>query len=134
MSYQSVGQLVGERGVAMVPAATNELLRVVHDAIAIDLPEGAATLTGQVQAFLAGNQQLTTAGQAFSRVDYDPSSTVGRQLIRICGTEVARTAFEDAHGVRLALLNCCIVLVSHQPLPLSWLVLAQIDSQKTPDC
>lgn len=134
MSYQSVGQLVAERQIPLNPDATGDLLNAVHDAIERDLPEGAAVLAAQIAAFQAGEGQLTRGGQSYHRVDYDPGSPLGRQLSRICGTEVARTSFERRHGVQLALLNCCVVLVSDEPLPLSWLTLAQIDSQLTPDC
>ncbi|MBL8159727.1 hypothetical protein JNJ66_04680 [Candidatus Saccharibacteria bacterium] len=134
MSYSSVAAIVAERGLALTADNETALTEAVHDAIVADLPDGAAALIAQIDAFLAGEAAVTAGGQSYLEADHDPKSELGKQLMRICGTDVAREAFQRQYGVVINFLNCCIVLVSRQGLPPSWLAIRQVGSQATPDC
>ena len=45
-------------------------------------------------------------------VSEDPNSPLGKQIIRLLGTDVARGILERHHGVAFGLFNCCSRVVA----------------------
>jgi len=64
-----------------------------------DLPLGMAAIESDVR-------EVKRTG-ARKLVLEDPNSPLGKQIIRLLGTDVARGILERHHGVAFGLFNCC---------------------------
>src|SRR5258708_5623297 len=95
-----------------------------------DLPLGMAVVTADAQEVkLTGKRKLTPE---------DPNSPLGKQLIRLLGTDIARGILEKRLGVAFALYNCCgrVVAVDKTALQLSMAeqIMLQNGTLATADC
>jgi hypothetical protein len=82
-------------------------------AFRIDLPLGMAAIERDVAEVKSnGGRKL---------VPEDPNSPLGKQIIRLLGTDVARGILERHHGVAFGLYNCCgrVVAPSHDTLQMT---------------
>ena len=78
-----------------------------------DLPLGMAAIERDVREVKqSGVRKL---------VPEDPNSPLGKQIIRLLGTDVARGILERHHGVAFGLYNCCsrVVAASRDSLAMS---------------
>jgi len=64
-----------------------------------DLPLGMAAIESDVQEVKQSGARML--------VSEDPSSPLGRQIIRLLGTDIARNILARHYGVAFALYNCC---------------------------
>jgi len=79
-------------------------------AFSTDLPLGMAAIEQDVaEVKRSGVRKL---------VPEDPNSPLGKQIIRLLGTDVARSILERHYGVAFGLYNCCgrVVALNHDAL------------------
>ena len=104
MSYPSIAAVLKERHVDLDTANNGELEGVLREAFRRNLPNGMSYLET-----LAA--QIKQTGQRLLQPE-DPNSLVGKQLIRLLGTDVARGIVERELGVAFGLYNCCGVVAA----------------------
>ncbi len=121
MSYPSVTATLERQGTT-VDAATNEQLETaLLQAFATDLPLGMGFLSTLAQDVRSQNtRQLHIE---------DPSSPLGKQLIRLVGSDVARNLLQRYLNVGLGLYNCCCVVAAPSPNQLDMTAAEQIKLQ-----
>jgi len=104
MSYPSITAVLKERHVDLDTASYTELEGVLLEAFRRNLPIGISYLQ-QVAA------RVKQAGRRVLEPE-DPNSSLGKQLIRLLGTDVARGIVEREFGVAFGLYNCCGVVAA----------------------
>ncbi len=104
MSYPSVVAVLTERRVNLDTANDAELENVLKEAFVRDLSIGMSYLKRVANT-------VKRTGRRFLEAE-DPNSAVGKQLIRLLGTDIARGIVERDLGVAFGLYNCCGVVVA----------------------
>ena len=107
MSYPSV------KNVNPDTLTERERESVLFAAFREDLPLGMAVIESDVREVKQnGIRKL---------VPEDPNSPLGKQIIRLLGTDVARGILERHYEVAFGLYNCCsrVVAVNHESLAMS---------------
>jgi hypothetical protein len=82
-------------------------------AFRVDLPLGTAAIEADVcEVKQTGVRKL---------IPEDPNSPLGKQIIRLLGTDVARGILERHHGVAFGLYNCCgrVVAINAEALAMT---------------
>lgn len=104
MSYPSITAVLEERHVDLESANNVQLEAVLLEAFRRNLPEGMSYL----------RQVATRVKRSGARLlqPEDPNSTVGKQLIRLLGTDVARDIVQREFGIAFGLYNCCGVVAA----------------------
>lgn len=83
-----------------------------------DLPLGMQELEKDAEEVKkTGERKLTS---------YDPNSPLGKQLIRLLGTDIARGIIEKRMGIALGMYNCCGKVVAPQRAALHMTMREQI--------
>ena len=101
MSYPSI------KNVDPNTLTEQEREKALFAAFHADLPLGMAAIELDVTEVKSnGNRKL---------VPEDPNSPLGKQIIRLLGTDVARGILERHHGVAFGLYNCCGRVVAPEP-------------------
>lgn len=103
MSYPSIVAVARERGLDLTTASEAECGKALLEAFERDLPLGMACLRSLAET-------VNRTDEVLLRTE-DPSSPLGKQLIRLVGTDVARELVEERFGVALGFYNCCSVKV-----------------------
>lgn len=67
-------------------------------------------------------------------VDFAPDSAIGKQIMRLLGTDAARPLMEKRAGVRFGFANCCKVLASADERDVRFTPEEQIGWQSQIDC
>jgi hypothetical protein len=100
MSFPTVQSHLEGQGVTDVSDATDEQLHAaLIRAFDEDLPAGMAYLREQAQECLA-------LGDRVLRIE-DPNSPLGKQIARLCGSDIGRKHVEQEFGVAIGFYNCC---------------------------
>lgn len=115
MSYPSVA---GINARDMVPQEQEDTLWCAFNT---DLPLGIAFLTNQAE-------KVKTTGER-DLISEDPNSPLGKQIIRLVGTDIARGIVERRLGVAFGLYNCCISVCAPDESELNMTMLEQIEFQ-----
>jgi hypothetical protein len=107
MSYPSVKQVLEKSGFTVESANADELRAALWETFALDLAEGINHLT-------AVAKRVKETGERVLNIQ-DPNSPLGKQLIRLVGTDIARSICQQQLGVAFGIYNCCgIVAASNQ--------------------
>ena len=106
MSYPSITAVLEERHVDLDTATNTELEGALLEAFRRDLPDGMSYLTTMAA-------RVKQTGQRLLQPE-DPNSPLGKQLIRLLGTDVARGIVERELdiGFAVGLYNCCGVVMA----------------------
>ena len=104
MSYPSITAVLEERHVDLDTATHAELEGVLLEAFQRNLPDGMSYLK-TVAA------RVKQTGQRLLQPE-DPNSPLGKQLIRLLGTDVARGIVESEFDIAFGLYNCCGVVAA----------------------
>lgn len=105
MSYPSIVSRLQLAGVLdLEEASENQLKTALLGALQTDLKLGMDYLRG-----LAAD--VKAAGKRVLKIE-DPNSALGKQLIRLLGTDIARPICEDYFGVAFGFYNCCSVVAA----------------------
>jgi len=113
MSYPSIAAVLEERHVDLDTAPHAELEGVLLEAFRRNLPNGMSYLKTAAAWVKETGQRLLGPE--------DPNSPLGKQLIRLLGTDIARGIVEREFGVAFGLYNCCGVVAAptHEALAMS---------------
>jgi hypothetical protein len=122
MSYPSIAEIIDERKINLARANDQILTNALWEAFRRDLPDGGRYLNNLVQDL------ATTAEKRILRIE-DPNSTVGKQLIRLLGTDIARGICEHKLGAQFGLYNCCGVVAAYRHNDLGLSLREQIELQ-----
>lgn len=118
MSYPSIKQVLVN--VKLEDSSQEELNEMLFSAFQKDLPEGVSYLLDLAEEVKSGKRMLKIE---------DPNSKLGKQLIRLIGTDVARGIMEQRTGIALGLYNCCGVVGAKSKEQLDMTPLEQIQLQ-----
>lgn len=116
-------------------AKISELVFMSHPDPLRCLQESLTTFgnTKNVHSLGSAVLQCEKRGQGL-KVDFDPESVIGRQLLRICGTDAARPLVTKRLGIELGFANCCTTLVSLDPKDVKFTTEEQIHWQISANC
>ena len=104
MSYPSIAAILDSQKVNAEEASQEEMESCLYQAFEVDLNLGLAHLAALASRSLAASERILDI--------QNPNSDLGRQLIRLVGTNIARSICEKRLGVGLGLYNCCSVVVA----------------------
>ncbi len=105
MSFPSIQECLEAEGVTdLEEASPDQLHRAYIAAFDKDLPLGMVWLRQKASHISGGDHR-----HLFTE---DPSSPLGRQLIRLCGADIARKHVSRELGVAIGFYNCCNVVVA----------------------
>jgi hypothetical protein len=104
MSYPSISEIMTARGLSLETASDRELRDALWEAFNVNLKEGVQYLTS-----LAA--EVKESGKKVVRPE-DPDSPLGKKIIRLLGTDVARSIMSERLGVPFALYNCCCAVAA----------------------
>jgi hypothetical protein len=104
MSYPSVVAVLAEKRINLDTANDVELEAALKEAFGRDLGVGMSYLRRVADT-------VKQTGQRFLEAK-DPNSAVGKQLIRLLGTDIARGIVERNLNVAFGLYNCCGVVAA----------------------
>ncbi|MBM3231898.1 hypothetical protein FJZ21_00770 [Candidatus Pacearchaeota archaeon] len=99
MSYPSIKQVITNAEVDIESSSEKELNEVLFSAFQKDLPEGVSYILKIAKEVKSGNNRVL-------KIE-DPNSKLGKQLIRLVGTDIAKGIMEEKTGVALGMYNCC---------------------------
>lgn len=115
MSYPSIKLAVTEG------LSTEEQKELLWAAFQKDLPLGIQFLREQAENVRATGERILTIN--------DPNSPLGKQIIRLLGTDIARGICEEKLGVAFGLFNCCAPVTAPTKKDLNMTYLEQIQLQ-----
>lgn len=121
MSYPSIASIVHEMGLSLESANPEELKEALWRALSTDLSTGITYL--QTVA-----TECLTQGVRLLKVE-DPNSVLGKQLIRLLGTDVARQLCSERLGVAFGFYNCCSPVIAPAANMLNLSILEQVQLQ-----
>ncbi len=99
MSYPSITQISEQKKVNLEGASTKEVEEMLWDAFHVDLNEG--------MNYLAHfSKEVKDSQDRIMKIE-DPNSSLGKQIIRLLGTDIARNLLEKRLGIAFGLYNCC---------------------------
>lgn len=99
MSYPSLASITEKKAVNLEEADQEEIDLVFIEAFKKDLNKGYEYLKDLAE-------QAREEGGRVLKIE-DPNSSLGKQLIRLLGTDVARNILSRHLGVAFGLYNCC---------------------------
>ena len=99
MSYPSIKQVLADAEFSFENSSEEELNEMLFSAFQKDLPEGVSYLQEMAEEVKSGEDRML-------KIE-DPNSKLGKQLIRLVGTNVARGIMEKK---QVLLLECIIVV------------------------
>lgn len=99
MSYPSIGRIADDKGVDLQSADQPQIDSVFLEAFREDLDKGFTYLENLVS-------EVREKSGRILKVE-DPNSELGKQLIRLLGTDVARDILSRHFEVEFGLYNCC---------------------------
>ena len=102
MSYPSIKKILEEKGVDINSTSENELKEHLWDALRTDLKLG-------VDYLMNIAEEVRSTGKKVLKPE-DPNSELGKKLIRLLGTDVARDIMEEKTGIAFGFYNCCGVV------------------------
>jgi len=116
MSYPSIKE------VDATALSVEEQKDVLWDAFQKDLPLGIQFLTEEAGKVRANGERSLVAN--------DPNSPLGKQVIRLLGTDIARSICEEKLGVAFGFYNCCgsVTAPSKGELKMSYLEQIQLQN------
>lgn len=121
MSYPSIKEIVNNQDIALETASKSRLEELLWEALGRDLPLGITFLGAQAEDVKnTGIRSLKTES---------PNSPLGKQLIRLLGTDIARHICEQKFGVAFGFYNCCSSVAAPTKELLDLSVLEQIKLQ-----
>jgi len=130
MSYPSINEIMERRGINANTASATDLKSALWEAFETNLPDGVAYLRSLAEKVKSGGKRILQPE--------DPNSPLGKQLIRLIGTDVARGICQTELGIGLGLYNCCGVVGAPSEMDLAMTVQEQIALQDgtlaTADC
>ena len=115
MSYPSI------KDVDVTGLSVEEQKEVLWNAFEKDLPLGMQFLAGEAE-------KIRDTGER-SLVVNDPGSPLGKELIRLLGTDIARSICEEKLGVAFGFYNCCASVAARTKTELRLSYLEQIQLQ-----
>ncbi len=121
MSYPSVKKVLEASGINTETATAAELRTVLWETFKRDLAEGVNHLTGLAQRVKEGGERLLDI--------QDPNSQLGKQLIRLVGTDIARGICQQQLGVAFGIYNCCSIVAASEQSGLNMTMQEQIKLQ-----
>lgn len=121
MSYPSIAEIIAQRGISLNTASEGELREALWEAFNVNLKEGVDYLTALAT-------EVKEKGQKIVRPE-DPDSPLGKKIIRLLGTDVARSIMSGRLGVSFALYNCCCAVAAPSAEELALSALEQITMQ-----
>jgi len=104
MSYPSITAVLDERRINLDTATQTELEGVLLEAFRRNLPNGMSYLKTVAARVKQNGHRLLEPK--------DPNSPLGKQLIRLLGTDVARGIVEREFNIAFGLYNCCGVVAA----------------------
>jgi hypothetical protein len=107
MSYPSIASIIDERNIDLDHADEETLRNALWEAFRRDLPDGTRYLNDLVQDLSKASERRIL------RIE-DPNSTLGKQLTRLLGADVARGICEEKLGAQFGLYNCCTVVAGYR--------------------
>lgn len=87
MSYPSIKQVITNAEVDIESSSEKELNEVLFSAFQKDLPEGVSYILKIAKEVKSGNNRVL-------KIE-DPNSKLGKQLIRLVGTDIAKGIMEE---------------------------------------
>jgi hypothetical protein len=99
MSYPSVVAVLEEQGITLKTATDAQIKNVLLEAFHRDLGIGMSYLKSVAERIKSTDVRFLAAE--------DPNSTLGKQLMRLLGADIARSIVEEHFGVAFGLYNCC---------------------------
>lgn len=99
MSYPSVAKIVKDRGLDLSTASDTELREAIWQALNTDLKDGIDYLAGL-------SDEVKRTGKKVVRPE-NPESPLGKKIIRLLGTDIARQILSQKLGIQFAFYNCC---------------------------
>lgn len=122
MSYPSIVGILEQMQVTnLLQATPKQQEEALWRAFQEDLPLGVEYLRKMAQEVLSGAKRLL-------KVE-DPNSALGKQLIRLLGTDVARPICERRLRVCFGFYNCCSVVAAETREDLNISLVEQIQLQ-----
>lgn len=106
MSYPSIVDIIEERKIDLAHANDETLTNALWEAFRRDLPDGTRYLNNIVQ-------DLTHTKERRILRTENPNSTLGKQLIRLLGTDIARGICQRKLGAQFGMYNCCGVVAGY---------------------
>ncbi len=104
MSYPSIVSVLANQGIVPEVASDLELGNALFGAFEQDLALGTTHLRELADRVTNGEERILDI--------QDPNSPLGKQLIRLVGTDVAREICEGKFGVAFGMYNCCSIVVA----------------------
>jgi hypothetical protein len=104
MSYPSVAAVLTERRIDLDTADDAELENVLKEAFGRDLSVGVSYLKQVADTVKRTGKRVLEAE--------DPNSAVGKQLIRLLGSDIARGILKRDLGVAFGFYNCCGIVAA----------------------
>lgn len=121
MSYPSIKQVLAESEVSFENSSQEELNEMLYSAFQEDLPMGVSYLHEMAEEVKSGKSRML-------KIE-DPNSKLGKQLIRLVGTNIAKGIMQKKTGVAFGLYNCCVVVAAQTEELLAMSPLEQIQLQ-----
>ena len=115
MSYPSI------KGVDVEGLSIEGQKEVLWNAFHADLPLGISFLKEE-------SRKVSGSGERSLMIE-DPGSALGKQLIRLLGTDIARAICEERLGVAFGIYNCCGVVTAPNKSDLKMSYMEQIQLQ-----
>ena len=115
MSYPSI------KDVNALSLSVEEQKEVLWGAFQKDLPLGIQFLSGEAEKVRMNGERSLVAN--------DPNSALGKQVIRLLGTDIARAICEEKLGVAFGFYNCCASVTARAKSELKMSYLEQIQLQ-----
>ena len=115
MSYPSI------KDVDATILSKEEQKELLWSAFQKDLPFG--------MEFLRSEAEKVRRDSVRSLVANDPTSPLGKQVIRLLGTDIARSICEEKFGVAFGFYNCCASVTARTKAELNLSYIEQIQLQ-----
>ncbi len=125
MSYPSIVGIASEQGINLGSASNEQLAGLLWKSFQADLPLGVNHLTELAEKVKSGFDEKENRVLDIQ----DPNSALGKQLIRLVGTDIACSVCEQKLGVSFGMYNCCGVVVAPTKEQLNMTLLEQIKLQ-----
>jgi hypothetical protein len=121
MSYPSIKEIVNQRGLDLQSAHEEQLKPVLLEAFRVDLKQGMNFL----EKFAA---EAKATGKRLLHIE-SPNSPLGKQLIRLLGTDISRKLVAENLNVAFGFYNCCNVVCAAEEAALHLSLREQIELQ-----
>ncbi len=102
MSYPSIVQKIREHRLLPEAISEGEARELIWEAVQTDLPDGIACLRGVAEEVKRNGNRVMKIG--------DPNTPEGKQVLRLLGTDIARSIMEEKFGIQFGYYNCHVVV------------------------